>query len=273
MRWTRGSSAGYRQRMGVMCRAAALMAALLVPVAAAAAELEPATAAAYQAYAADALRAFRARERVGKPETLTGLRRGRQLVAGPAAQDGIIGVYGGLVHHWSGAVFIRDARLEQVLAASRAYGEYPSIYESVVAARTLGREGDTHRVLLRISEGSAGVSAVLDVRSTIQYTYPGPGRAFAISIADEIREVEGAGTARERLLPAGMDSGYLWRASTMTSFVEREDGVYVVMETVGLSRRFPVGLGWLIEPIARRLGRKSVETSLEEFRAYVLRAR
>ena len=41
------------------------------------------------------------------------------------------------------------------------------------------------------------------------------------------------------------------------------------METVGLSRGFPPLLGWLIEPIARRLGRKSIERSLEEFIAEV----
>jgi hypothetical protein len=42
------------------------------------------------------------------------------------------------------------------------------------------------------------------------------------------------------------------------------------METLGLTRRFPPLLGWVLEPIAKRLGRKSVETSLEEFRTAVL---
>jgi hypothetical protein len=41
------------------------------------------------------------------------------------------------------------------------------------------------------------------------------------------------------------------------------------METLGLSRSFPPFLGWFIEPIARRLGRKSIERSLEEFIAAV----
>ena len=93
--------------------------------------------------------------------------------------------------------------------------------------------------------------------------------AYALSTADDIREVENAGQRDERLLPAGQDSGYLWRASNFTRFTEREDGVYVEMETIGLSRGFPPFLGWLIEPIARRLGRKSIERSLEEFIAEV----
>ena len=44
------------------------------------------------------------------------------------------------------------------------------------------------------------------------------------------------------------------------------------METLGLSRGFPPFLAWFIEPIARRLGRKSIERSLEEFIAAVRKA-
>ena len=48
------------------------------------------------------------------------------------------------------------------------------------------------------------------------------------------------------------------------------DGVVMEMETLGLSRPFPRGLGWIIEPIARRFGRRSVDESLEEFRRALL---
>jgi hypothetical protein len=57
----------------------------------------------------------------------------------------------------------------------------------------------------------------------------------------------------------------LWRAATFTSFLAQDRGVLVEMEVIGLSRRFPPLLGWIIEPIARRLGRRSVEHSLQEF--------
>jgi hypothetical protein len=52
----------------------------------------------------------------------------------------------------------------------------------------------------------------------------------------------------------------------LNRFIEREDGLFIEMETLGLSRSFPAMLGWIIEPIARRLGRRSVELSLQEFR-------
>ena len=78
-----------------------------------------------------------------------------------------------------------------------------------------------------------------------------------------------AGTAKERQLSPGHDSGYLWRAAAFTHMVERDGGVFVEMETIGLSRGFPTLLSWIIEPIARRVGRSSVERSLQEFSAAV----
>ena len=44
------------------------------------------------------------------------------------------------------------------------------------------------------------------------------------------------------------------------------------METIGLSRPFPPLLGWVIEPVARRMGRGSVGESMQEF-AQALSAR
>jgi hypothetical protein len=57
-----------------------------------------------------------------------------------------------------------------------------------------------------------------------------------------------------------------------TAFVATADGVYVETETLGISRGFPPMLGWIIEPIARRLGRKSVVQSLEQFEAAAVAA-
>ena len=244
----------------------ALIACLAALTPADAAELQERTSRAYDAYLAEARQAFLSRVRtagatVARLEGVSTARAGRD--------DGIIDVPGGLVHHWVGAAFIRGVTARTVVDVSCDYPAYSRIYKTIIASRLLGREGDTFRVLMRLKEGEAGVSAVLDVRSTIQYLYPTTQSAYAISNADEIREVNNAGESGERLLPPGQDSGYLWRANTFSRFTEQDGGVYVEMETLGLSRRFPVMLGWLIEPIARRLGRKSVETSLHEFLAAI----
>jgi hypothetical protein len=193
------------------------------------------------------------------------------LYAGPAREDGIVSVPGGLVHHWIARAFVRDATLREAMDVSSAFSAYHIVYKAVIGSEVLARDTDTYRVRMRIKEGEAGISAVLQIVSTIRYVHPTSRSAYALSHSHEIREVKNAGARDERLLPVGRDSGYLWRADTFTQFVEQEGGVYVETETLGLSRQFPPLLGWIIEPIARRLGRRSVETSLQEFLAAVRR--
>ncbi len=239
-----------------------------------AAQLQEATSRAFDKYLSQARQRFLERTAHGTAPTLVPgaadtLARG-DVIAVPGQQDGIVGVVGGLLHHWAGAVFISGVRLERVIEVSQAYDDYHRIYKPVLTSAILTHDTDAYRVQMRVKEGSGVVTAVLDIRSRVTYAFPRPGQGYALSYAEDIREVTDAGTATERRLPAGRDSGYLWRAGTFTTYVERDAGVYVELETLGLSRGFPPLLGWIIEPIARRLGRKSVEASLQEFRDAVI---
>ena len=251
-----------------------LICACLVLLAAArvsAADLQPRTAEAYRAFVEQARNVFQqrvARETAADIHGRTGaLRPGsvQLLFARPASRDGIAAVPGGLIHHWVGAAFVPGVTLQRVLHVSMEYNSFSTLYMEVLASRELAHDGDRFRVLMRLKEEGAGISAVVDITSTVDYLYPSERTAIALSTSDEIRQVVDAGQSDEHLLPAGHDSGYLWRADTFSYFVETGNGVYVETETVGLSRPFPRGLAWVIRPIARRLGRKSVETSLLEF--------
>ena len=51
----------------------------------------------------------------------------------------------------------------------------------------LGRDGNTYRVLLRIKESAAGLSAVLDVTARVEQPFPGSGSSYSISTSEEIR--------------------------------------------------------------------------------------
>jgi hypothetical protein len=228
-----------------------------------AATLEPRTNRAYDGYLDQAKREFVARVRDG----VDGSPRDGAVSVRPARQDGIIEVPGGLVHHWVGSTFVRGVTLRQAIDASSDYARYSAVYKPVIASRVLEHKDDTFRVHMRLRQSGGGISATLDVRSTVRYFYPTSRTAYSISDAEEIREVNNAGKPDERLLPAGRDSGYLWRANTFSYLLEEEDGLYIELETVGLSRRFPPLLAWVIEPIARRVGRTSVESSLREFLA------
>jgi len=218
---------------------------------------------AYEQYIEQARRSFLERVRAEPLESRQGA---GAISAQPGTEDGIISVPDGLVHHWVGVAFMPDVTLDAAIQLSQAYAEYPRIYASVVSSRTLGQDGDAFHIELRLHERAGVVTATLDVTSTVQYVRVDSHRAYSLSETTDIREIANAGRPDEHALDSEDSHGYLWRANTFTSYLERGGGLYVTIETLGLSRRFPPLLGWIIEPIARRLGRKSVEGSLREFR-------
>jgi hypothetical protein len=253
---------------GRFSRRAALVVSLCVlsPAVGAGAELQEQTSRAYETYRAETEKRFVTRQHSPGPQLSS------EVIGRPAGEDGIIGVSGGLIHHWFGACFMRGVKLQTAIGVMRGYDAYPSIYKETIASRVLQRDGDTYRVLLRLKEGDSGISAILDVRSTVRFVFPDRDHALTLSSSQEIREVRRPGASDEELLPPGRDSGYLWRADVFTAFTQTPDGLYVETETLGLSRSFPPMLGWFIRPIARRLGRKSVVRSLEQFEAAVVAA-
>jgi len=230
------------------------------------ADLQQKTSRTYDSYRANAEKRFLARQHSPDAPASGG------VIGRPADEDGIISIDGGLIHHWLGTCFIPGMKLQTAIDVSRNYDAYPSIYKEIIVSRVLERDADRYRVLMRLKDGDAGVTAVLDVRSTVRYVFLDKGHAFTVSHSEEIREVRRAGAADEVLLPSGRDRGYLWRADVFTAFTQMPDGLYVETETLGLSRGFPPMLGWIIEPIARRLGRKSVVLSLEQFQAAAVAA-
>jgi hypothetical protein len=273
-----------RRRLAYICRLLAQMLVLtLLPRVAVCAELHPATIAAYERYVAGILERFTI-QRTGRlrleqaPGQLLAELRAGQIVAGPGHQDGIIEVEDGLIHHWRGAAFIPGVRLDAVLRVAQNYPAYRSMYDSIIASGVLGRhssrapDGDRFSVFFRIERSANIVTNVVDLWASVAYWYPRADRAMALSDADCIRQVENAGARDERRLRVGAGSGYLWRAHTFSTYLERHGGVYLEFETVGLSRGIPPLLGWLIEPIARRLGRASVAESLEQLRDAVIAA-
>src|SRR5262249_28755267 len=131
-----------------------LFAWILSSISSAAAELQDRTRTAYDSYRAGAEAQFVARQHApGNPPP-------ESVTVRPANKDGIISIAGGLIHHWSGASFIRDVNLQTVLDLSRNYDAYTSIYKEIVASRVLECDGDKYQVLMRLKESGGGVTAV-----------------------------------------------------------------------------------------------------------------
>ncbi len=165
--------------------------------------------------------------------------------------------------------------LDEVIATAQDYSSYADNYEWVVGGGVLNHERDEERardlfeIFLRIERSASVVKGILDLWTVVEYQRQSPEFASAVSTTDCIRQIENDGRPNERRLPVGTGSGYLWRAVTLSTYVQDEGGVITEFETIGLSRRFPRMLGWIIEPIARRLGRGSAADSLRQLRRAV----
>jgi hypothetical protein len=227
-------------------------------------DLEDRTRKAYDSYLETVRTGFVARALLDRSDPLPT----DEVTVSPGRDNGIIEVPGGLVHHWLGATFVRGATLQRALDVSHDYDDYAKVYRPVVASKLIARDGETYRAWMRLKGGGGGVSAVLDIWSTTVHVRTTSG-VYSVSTLDDIREVRNPGARDELLLPAGHDSGYLWRGNTFTRLSEQDGSLFIEVESIGLSRRFPPLLGRIIGPIARRIGRRSVETSLQEFVAAI----
>ena len=252
----------------------ALVVGLLLAVAAPsrAADLTPAALAAFAAqfdHSSQALTEHIERPPVGSEAERMGVRAGATLLR-PATGDGIIEAPGGLIHNWRGAIFIPKVTLDQVVEVSRRYPDYPDIFGPITGAKVLVDDGTALVVQFRMKQSAGGMSATLDLRSRIRYVRHDARHVYSVSVTEDVHEIKDAGKPTERPIEPGKDHGYLWRAGSFSRFIAGDGGVYMEMETIALSRPFPPMLGWFIEPIARRLGQRSVERSMVEFRQAVL---
>jgi hypothetical protein len=238
----------------------------------AAADLERTTVAAYDRFLETVAQAFSRQAGTdafltqASPQALDRLRHGEILLE-PGSGDGIIEVPKGLIHHWRATAFVPDVTLEEVLKVARDYTKYASIYDWVVAADLVESEGGNRfRTFFRARRRAGTVTGVVDVWMVTEYRHLRPGRATSVARADCVRQVEHAGERGEHRLRPGTGNGYLWRADAMSKYLERDGGVYMELDAIGLSRGFPPLLGWIIEPVARRLGRGSAGESLRQLR-------
>ncbi len=200
------------------------------------------------------------------------LRAGEVTIDRLETKDGgrAIDVPDGMIHHWSGTVFVPGAHLDQAVALMQDYDRHADVYRPAVArSKTLERNGDRFRVFLRFYMKKV-IAVTVDTESVAEFSRPGADRAASRIQSTRIAEVEGAGTPKERELPVGRDGGYLWRLNTYWRFLERDGGTYIECESITLTRDIPFGFGWLIGPFVTSLPRESLTFTLGTTRKTLL---
>jgi hypothetical protein len=200
----------------------------------------------------------------GSPERKRAVSAGKVL-AEPTSQSGDIDIPDGLIHDWTGAVFVPGATLEQTIRMVEDYPNHKNIYRpEVVDSRLLSRRGDDFHIFLRLVKKQI-LTVVLNTEHDVHYVRVDRTRCYSKSFTTRVAEVYDPGPG-EHELPPGHDHGFLWRLNSFWKFEERDGGVYLECRAISLSRDVPTGLGWLINPIIRSLPRESLSNTLRETR-------
>lgn len=260
---------------------------LMTPLAAGAADLKPATIAAFERYERSAeadirrdlttpdrfLRALPA-DAAKRQEALEQLRRGAVVIERLTALDGgrRIDIPDGLGHHWIGVVFVPGVTADAAVTLMQDYDRHADYFRPNVArSRTLERDGDRLRLYLRFYFKKV-ISVTVNTESAAEFTRHAPGRVSSAIRSTRIAEVESPDTPGERERPVGRDGGFLWRLNTYWRFLEQDGGTYIECESLTLTRGIPTGLGWLIGPFVTSIPRETVALTLTATRRTLLAA-
>ena len=200
------------------------------------------------------------------PQQEEKLRAGEVLIQ-QATLDGLkTDVPDGLVHHWSGFIFIPNANLSQLLTLLQDYDRHQEYYKPEVArSKLLRRDGDHFVAHLRFVKKKV-ITVVLNTEHDVRYFRVHPERAHSRSHTTRINEVEKPNEPGEREKPEGQGAGFLWRMDTYWRFLEKDGGVYVRCDALSLTRDIPTGLGWLIGPFVTSIPKDSLSFTLNSTR-------
>jgi hypothetical protein len=196
------------------------------------------------------------------------LRQGEIIIDQMETLDGErpIKVPGGLVHHWIALGFIPGVNLNQALALLQDYEQYAVVYQSdVKRSRLLSTDGTHFDIYLRLYQKTI-VTAVFNAEFEVTYFRLDQRHAHSRSYSKRIAEVENPDLPKERERPVGNDRGFLWRLYSYWRLEERDDGVYVELESVGLSRSVPVFFAWLVNPLLKSLPKSYLSRVLNSTR-------
>ncbi len=247
---------------------------LLAPALSSAADLKPETLQEWDAYVGAARTRMEKRASrqapflwVDEEQDLAQRVRAGEILVGPVNGESPHLAPNGLIHDWIGAVFVPKAKLGDVMGVLNDYEHYKDFYRPmVVKATVLQRTPDHEKVTLRMMGKAYSVTSAVETDDDVEITRLGADRAYSMSTSVRVQTVADYGEPSEHLLPQDHGPGYVWRTFGVTRLEQHEDGVYVEMEMTDLSRGIPWEFRWLIQPLAERMPRAILRTTLQETR-------
>jgi hypothetical protein len=194
-----------------------------------------------------------------------------EILVWSAGEDRSSNVTHAQIHDWMGAVFIPQARISDVLSVIRDYDHYAEIYApSVVEAKRIVSTASEDKFSMILKHKELFITAAVQGEYAAQYIQVDETHWYAISRSTRLQAIEHFSQPNMRVLSPDEGPGYIWRLYSFAKFEQKNDGVYIELEALGLSRDVPLMWRWLVDPIVSQLARASVHTTLEQTRDAVL---
>jgi hypothetical protein len=252
--------------------------AMTIPETSRAAELQPETVRAWDAYLRNVDLRIEQRLRDHQPFLWTDesadrqlrLRRGEVIVA-PVVGHGTQDVPNGLIHDWIGAVFIPNATIESLWAVVHDYDNYKEIYRPAVTdSRVLSCSPSDQEFSMTWQRKVLFVNSAMEGRYRAHDVSVDTHRGYNIAESVRVQEIEGYGHAGEHRLPPGAGHGFIWAVRSIAKYEERDGGVYLELEAIALTRDIPQSVRWLANRVINHLSIDSMATTLRETREAVI---
>lgn len=171
---------------------------------------------------------------------------GKPIVMARENQD----IRNGSIHHYSGAIRVPGAKIDQMRRVMVDYPSYPNYFKpDIVRGSAISqpdsKPDDEHFTShLFISESTLWIDVAYDAQYDSRFRRLDSTRWLSRSTTLSIKELLNAKHLDGGAYPEGEDHGFLWRTNTYWFARERDGGLDLQLDSMTLSRPAPTGFGW-----------------------------
>ncbi len=171
---------------------------------------------------------------------------GKPIVAARENED----IRNGSIHHYSGTIRVKGAKIDQMRRVMIDYPSYPNYFKpDVVRGSGIpqpdSKLDDEHFFShLFLSESTLWIDVAYDAQYDSRFRRLDSTRWISRSTTLSIKELQDAKKLDGATYPEGEDHGFLWRTNTYWFARERDGGLDLQVDSMTLSRPAPVGFGW-----------------------------
>ncbi len=172
----------------------------------------------------------------------------------------------GLIHHWRGVAFVPGVSLERAQSLLQDYDNHWRTYKpDVRRSKLLEHTDNTFKIYLQFYKDSPR-RVSFNTEFQVRYTRIDATHVISRAVSTRIAELEHPEQPDSSEFPADQGHGYLWRVNNYWRLEEMDDGVYMQVESIALSRDVPAIFAWLVNPLIRRISRQTLANLLNATR-------